>query len=233
MIKVEKNEEMIKVIDEELKILYFDLHKIEPEIKQALIPKDKNDSKNVIIEIRAGTGGDEAALFATSLLRMYEKYVVNKKFNFEIISLDLNGIGGIKEVIGSISGKSVFKNMKFESGFVSVDIPENNSVMLSSLAGSTMGIWVAHGEGKFKFDNTNDINVVSTYTYSTYPANPNGSDMNTMGIASKDGRILAMMPHLERSVFPWNWAHYPNERQDEVSPWIRAFENAYNWISEC
>ena len=123
-------------------------------------------------------------------------------------------------------------SMKFESGFVSVDIPENNSVMLSSLAGSTMGIWVAHGEGKFKFDNLNDVNIVSTYTYSTYPANPNGSDENAMAVASKDGRILAMMPHLERSIFPWNWAHYAEGRQDEVSPWIRAFENAYNWIEE-
>lgn len=123
-------------------------------------------------------------------------------------------------------------SMKFESGFVSVDIPENNSVMLSSLAGSTMGIWVAHGEGKFKFDNLEDVNVVSKYTYSTYPANPNGSQENAMAVASKDGRILAMMPHLERSIFPWNWAHYAEGRQDEVSPWIRAFENAYNWIEE-
>ena len=80
-------------------------------------------------------------------------------------------------------------SMKFESGFVSVDIPENNSVMLSSLAVSTMGIWVAHGEGKFKFDNLNDVNIVSTYTYSTYPANPNGSQENAMAVASKDGRI--------------------------------------------
>lgn len=123
-------------------------------------------------------------------------------------------------------------SMKFESGFVSVDIPENNSVMLSSLAGSTMGIWVAHGEGKFKFDNLEDVNIVSKYTYSTYPANPNGSQENAMAVASKDGRILAMMPHLERSIFPWNWAHYAEGRQDEVSPWIRAFENAYNWIEE-
>lgn len=123
-------------------------------------------------------------------------------------------------------------SMKFESGFVSVDIPENNSVMLSSLAGSTMGIWVAHGEGKFQFDNVNDVNIVSTYSYSTYPANPNGSQENAMAVASKDGRILAMMPHLERSVFPWNWAHYAEGRQDEVSPWIRAFENAYNWIND-
>ncbi|MGB1219546.1 MAG: phosphoribosylformylglycinamidine synthase [Flavobacteriales bacterium] len=120
---------------------------------------------------------------------------------------------------------------KFESGFVKVEVPENNSVMLSSLAGSELGIWVAHGEGKFEFDKPKDVNVVSRYAYSTYPANPNGSDDNAMAVASKDGRILAMMPHLERSIFPWNWAHYPNERQDDVSPWIRAFENAYDWIS--
>jgi phosphoribosylformylglycinamidine synthase len=121
---------------------------------------------------------------------------------------------------------------KFESGFVSVDIPKNNSVMLSSLEGSTLGIWVAHGEGKFIFDNQ-DVNVVSNYTYATYPANPNGSEQNAMGVASKDGRILAMMPHLERSIFPWNWAHYPkSESENEVSPWLEAFENAFNWIEE-
>ncbi|MCT4664105.1 MAG: phosphoribosylformylglycinamidine synthase [Flavobacteriales bacterium] len=120
---------------------------------------------------------------------------------------------------------------KFESGFVSVDIPENNSVMLSSLEGTSMGIWVAHGEGKFVFDNKEEINIVSNYTYSTYPANPNGSEENAMAVASKDGRILAMMPHLERSIFPWNWAHYPNAT-DEVSPWIRAFENAHDWIAK-
>lgn len=121
---------------------------------------------------------------------------------------------------------------KFESGFVNVDIPENNSVMFSTLSGSRLGVWVAHGEGKFNLPYHEDqYQIVSKYSYKNYPANPNGSDFNTAAITSKDGRHLVMMPHPERSIFPWNWAHYP-ENGDEVSPWIQAFVNARNWIVE-
>ena len=121
---------------------------------------------------------------------------------------------------------------KFESGFVNVDIPENNSVMFSTLSGSRLGVWVAHGEGKFNLPyNEEQYQIVSKYSYKNYPANPNGSDFNTAAITSKDGRHLVMMPHPERSIFPWNWAHYP-ENGNEVSPWIQAFVNARNWVAE-
>ena len=121
---------------------------------------------------------------------------------------------------------------KFESGFVNVDIPENNSVMFSTLSGSRLGVWVAHGEGKFNLPyNEDQYEIVSKYSYKNYPANPNGSDFNTAAITSKDGRHLVMMPHPERSIFPWNWAHYP-ENGNEVSPWIEAFVNARNWVAE-
>ena len=121
---------------------------------------------------------------------------------------------------------------KFESGFVNVDIPENNSVMFGTLSGSRLGVWVAHGEGKFNLPYHEDqYQIVSKYSYKNYPANPNGSDFNTAAITSKDGRHLVMMPHPERSIFPWNWAHYP-ENGDEVSPWIQAFVNARNWIAK-
>jgi phosphoribosylformylglycinamidine synthase len=121
---------------------------------------------------------------------------------------------------------------KFESGFVNVDIPENNSVLFGSLSGSRLGVWVAHGEGKFALPYQEDqYNIVSKYSYKNYPANPNGSDFNTAAITSKDGRHLVMMPHPERSIFPWNWAHYP-ENKNEVSPWIEAFVNARNWVAE-
>ena len=121
---------------------------------------------------------------------------------------------------------------KFESGFVNVDIPENNSVMFSTLSGSRLGVWVAHGEGKFNLPyNEDQYQIVSKYSYKNYPANPNGSDFNTAAITSKDGRHLVMMPHPERSIFPWNWAHYP-ENGNEVSPWIEAFVNARNWVAE-
>lgn len=119
---------------------------------------------------------------------------------------------------------------KFECSFTSVEIGENPSVMLSSLAGSTLGIWAAHGEGKFSFPYGEDrYNIVGKYGHEGYPANPNGSDYNTAMMCSDDGRHLVMMPHLERSTFPWNWANYPSDRQDEVTPWIQAFLNARNW----
>lgn len=120
---------------------------------------------------------------------------------------------------------------KFESEFVGVDIPENNSVMFSSLKGSNLGIWVAHGEGRFSLPMPEkSYNVVAKYTYSGYPANPNGSDYDVAGICSADGRHLAMMPHLERAIFPWQWAHYVEDRNDEITPWMEAFVNARKWV---
>jgi len=123
-------------------------------------------------------------------------------------------------------------SQKHESGFTSVTIQKNNSVMLSSLEGSTLGVWISHGEGKFKLPYTEDrYNIVAKYAYEGYPANPNGSDFNTAMMTDKTGRHLVMMPHIERSTFPWNWAHYPERGQkDEVSPWLEAFVNAKNWI---
>ena len=122
-------------------------------------------------------------------------------------------------------------SMKHESGFTSVAIQENNSVMLSTLAGSTLGVWISHGEGKFNFPyEESRYNIVAKYGYDQYPANPNGSDFNTAMMASDDGRHLVMMPHIERSIFQWNWANYPEGRKDQVSPWLEAFVNARKWI---
>jgi phosphoribosylformylglycinamidine synthase len=121
---------------------------------------------------------------------------------------------------------------KFESGFLSLSIPHNNSVMLGSLSNSKLGLWVAHGEGRFSLPmGEQAYNVVAKYNYSGYPANPNGSDFDVAGICSADGRHLAMMPHLERAVFPWQNGCYPlSRRMDEVTPWIEAFVNARKWI---
>jgi phosphoribosylformylglycinamidine synthase len=121
---------------------------------------------------------------------------------------------------------------KFESSFLNVDILDNNSVMLHSLAGSKLGIWVAHGEGKFVLpESDNPYHIPMKYSKSSYPANPNGSDFDTASLCSTDGRHLVMMPHLERATYPWNWAHYPAERaNDEVTPWVEAFVNAREWI---
>lgn len=121
---------------------------------------------------------------------------------------------------------------KHESGFTSVKIQKNNSVMLSTLEGATLGVWISHGEGKFKLPMPeNQYNIVAKYGYEGYPANPNGSDYNTAMLCDTTGRHLVMMPHIERSTFPWNWANYPDRGQkDDVSPWLEAFVNARKWI---
>ena len=133
---------------------------------------------------------------------------------------------------------------KFESEFITVQIPKNQSVMFGSLSGSKLGLWVAHGEGKFSLGGASEgrnqlpkaesaYNVIAKYNYHGYPANPNGSAYDVAGICSADGRHLAMMPHLERAIFPWQCAWYPQQRRmDEVTPWIEAFVNARKWIEK-
>ena len=123
---------------------------------------------------------------------------------------------------------------KLESGFVNVTIQHSPSVLLKSLEGSRLGVWIAHGEGKFDLPYAeSEYAIALKYSYDVYPANPNGSRYATAGIVSKDGRHLAMMPHLERSLTPWNWAYYDEQRpEDEVSPWIEVFVNARKWVEE-
>lgn len=123
---------------------------------------------------------------------------------------------------------------KFESTFLTIDVPANNSVLFGSLSGSTLGIWVAHGEGKFAFPyEEGRYNIVAKYSYEQFPGNPNGSMFNTAAVASADGRHLAIMPHFERSIFPWHWPHYPAARRNEdVTPWIEPFVNALEWIKK-
>ena len=121
---------------------------------------------------------------------------------------------------------------KFECVFSTIDIQPNNTVLFQGLSGSRLGIWSAHGEGRFELpQNQTDYQIVGNYSYDQYPSNPNGSDYGTAILSSDDGRHVVMMPHLERSIFPWNWAHYPEERKsDTVSPWIQAFIDAFKWF---
>ena len=122
---------------------------------------------------------------------------------------------------------------KFECIFTAVTIQASKAIMLQGLEGSTLGIWAAHGEGKFSFPKAeSNYQIPGKYLYNDYPSNPNGSDFNAAMLASEDGRHLVMMPHLERSTFPWNWAHYPLDRDDQVSPWTMVFENAYHWFEK-
>jgi len=108
--------EMQKMAEEEHRELQSTLPELARSVQILLVPKDEADTKNAILELRAGTGGDEAALFAADLFRMYQRYAENHKWTLEIMSINEIGIGGIKEVIASVSGQNVFARLKFESG---------------------------------------------------------------------------------------------------------------------
>jgi phosphoribosylformylglycinamidine synthase len=124
------------------------------------------------------------------------------------------------------------QSRKHESGFTSVKIYENNSVMLKTLAGTTLGVWISHGEGRFDLPYSEDrYDIVAKYAYDGYPANPNGSHFDIAMMCDSTGRHLVTMPHIERSTFQWNWAHYPKDRNDEVTPWLEAFVNARKWLA--
>ena len=120
---------------------------------------------------------------------------------------------------------------KFESAFLGVNIPKNNSVMFGSLEGTSTGVWVAHGEGRFDLPKAKECyNIIARYNYSNYPGNPNDSIYDIAGIASADGRHVAMMPHPERCIFPWQCGTYPTDRlADDITPWMEAFHNAFDW----
>ena len=120
---------------------------------------------------------------------------------------------------------------KFECVFSTVDIKESPSIMLKSLEGSRLGVWSAHGEGKFVLPyNENKYSISGKYSYDSYPGNPNGSNFNTSMLVSNNGRHLVMMPHIERSLYPHNWAYYPGDRDDLYSPWVKVFNNSYEWL---
>jgi phosphoribosylformylglycinamidine synthase len=131
-------------------------------------------------------------------------------------------------------GKMIHNDsQKHESAFTSVEIQKNNSVMLSTLEGAKLGVWISHGEGKFSLPlKESDYDIVAKYAYDAYPNNPNGSDFNTAMLCDHTGRHLVTMPHIERSTFQWNWANYPQDRKDEVSPWLEAFVNARLWVEK-
>ncbi len=141
---------------------------------------------------------------------------------------------GLISAQGKLQPMGQNESGKFESGYLTLNVEPNNSVMLKSLVGSKLGIWVAHGEGKFILSgNEDDYGIALQYSGHQYPANPNGSHYRAAGLASEDGRHLAMMPHLERAIFPWQCAHYSSKRNnDECTPWLEAFVNARKWVEQ-
>ena len=122
---------------------------------------------------------------------------------------------------------------KFECRFTDVTVPKNNTVLLHNMEGTRLGIWAAHGEGRFKLDSGIGFQIALKYAYDAFPANLNGSDLAAAAISSEDGRHMAMMPHLERSLFPHNWAYYiHNKTAHEVTPWMLPFVNAFKWCKQ-
>ena len=128
MLEEESDEEMREMLKEELSESKKNMADLEKQLKILLLPKDPNDSKNVIVEIRAGAGGDEAALFAADIYRMYVKYAETKRWKTEMLSLNENGIGGFKEAIFMINGNGAYSRLKYESGVHRVQrVPETES----------------------------------------------------------------------------------------------------------
>ncbi len=128
MLEEESDEELREMAKEELNAAKSRLEIIEGELKILLLPKDPNDSKNVVVEIRAGAGGDEAALFAYEVFRMYQKYVEKFRWKVELVSVNENGIGGFKEAVFMINGEGAYSKMKYESGVHRVQrIPKTES----------------------------------------------------------------------------------------------------------
>jgi len=123
---------------------------------------------------------------------------------------------------------------KFESGFTGVKILKNNSVMLGNMSGMELGIWIAHGEGRFRLPYPeSEYHIPMKFCKHSYPANPNGSDYDVAGLCSEDGRHFVMMPHLERAYFPWQCGFYPSDKKNnDITPWIQAFVNARRWIEK-
>lgn len=128
ILEEENDEEMREMAKEELSDAKKKIEQLEQELKILLLPKDPNDDKNIILEIRAGAGGDEAALFASELYRMYVNYAEAQRWKVELISVNENGIGGFKEVVAMITGKGAYSKMKYESGVHRVQrVPETES----------------------------------------------------------------------------------------------------------
>ena len=141
MLEEESDEDLREMAKEELSDAKKRIEELEHELKILLLPKDPNDEKNIILEIRAGAGGDEAALFAAELYRMYSNYADSQRWKVEIVSLNENGIGGFKEVVAMVTGKCAYSKLKYESGVHRVQrVPETESGGLIHTSTATVAV---------------------------------------------------------------------------------------------
>ena len=159
MLEEEKDEDMREMLKEELSEAKKNVEELEHELKILLLPKDPNDNKNVIVEIRAGAGGDEAALFAAEIYRMYVKYAESRRWKTEMMSLNENGIGGFKEVVAMVTGKGAYSKLKYESGVHRVQrVPETESGGRIHTSTATVAVMPEAEEVDVQID-MNDIRI--------------------------------------------------------------------------
>ena len=159
LINMEDDEEMREMAKEEAKELEVGIEQLEGEMKILLLPKDPNDDKNVILEVRAGTGGDEAALFGGDLLRMYLRYAERKRWKTEIIDMNETGIGGVKDCTVMIKGKGAYSRMKWEGGVHRVQrVPETESSGRIHTSAATIAVYPEVDDVEVKID-PNDLKI--------------------------------------------------------------------------
>lgn len=174
MLRTEEDEDMKELAELELEELKEKKTVIEKELKLMLVPKDPRDSKNVILEIRAGTGGDEAGLFAADLFRMYSKYAESRRWKVEVMDMSSTGVGGIKEVVASIQGKGVYSRLKYESGTHRVQrVPETETSGRIHTSAATVAVLPEAEEVDLKID-AKDLRI-DTFCSS----GPGGQGVNT------------------------------------------------------
>ena len=182
--EMEDDEELREMAREEIKELEAGIEKSQEELKILLLPKDPNDEKNVILEVRAGTGGDEAALFGGDLMRMYLRYAERRRWKTEIIDLNDTGIGGVKEAVIMIKGKGAYSRLKFESGVHRVQrVPETESSGRIHTSAASIAVLPEVDDVEVKID-PNDVRV------DVYRASGNGGQcVNTTDSAVR-------LPHI-------------------------------------
>lgn len=174
ILRTEKDKGMQELAELELEELKGKKPLIEEELKLMLVPKDPRDSKNIILEIRAGTGGDEAGLFAADLFRMYSKYAENKRWKVEVMEMSSTGVGGIKEVVASIQGKGAYSRLKYESGTHRVQrVPATETSGRIHTSAATVAVLPEAEEVDLKIDEK-DLRI-DTYCAS----GPGGQGVNT------------------------------------------------------